>query len=56
MRSFKPAKIIKESMKEIVCIDFSDDGTLLYVADGNTLNAYLTRTGQNYRKLFLKNH
>ena len=56
MRSLKPAKIIKENMKEIVSVDFSDDGSLLYVADSTTLNVYNTRTGQTFKKLFMKNH
>lgn len=56
IKSFKPAKIIKENMKEIVSVDFSDDGSSLYVADSSTLNVYDTRTGQNFKKLFMKNH
>ncbi len=43
-------------MKEIVAVDFSDDGSLLYVADCTTLNVYNTRTGQIFKKLFMKNH
>ena len=56
MKSLRPAKIIKQNMKQIVAVDFSDDGSLLYVADANTLNAYNTRTGQSFKKLFMKNH
>jgi hypothetical protein len=37
-------------------MDFSDDGQILYVADAQTLNVYLTSNGQSYRKLFLKIH
>jgi len=37
-------------------MDFSDDGQILYVADSQTLNVYLTGSGQCYRKLFLKIH
>lgn len=53
---FKPAKIIKEHTKDIVGMDFSDDGQILYVADAQTLNVYLTGNAQSYRKLFLKIH
>lgn len=37
-------------------MDFSDDGQILYVADAQTLNVYLTVNGQSYRKLSLKIH
>lgn len=37
-------------------MDFSDDGQILYVADCQTLNVYLTSTAQSYRKLFMKIH
>jgi COMPASS component SWD2 len=56
MQKLKPAKIIKDHSKDIVGIDFSNDGQLLYTADNTMLNIYATRTGQNYRKLYLKNH
>ena len=56
MRNLKPAKIIKQNMKELVAVDFSDDGSLLYVADCSTLNVYNTRTGGIFKKLFMKNH
>lgn len=52
----KPAKIIKEHSKDIVGIDFSTDGQLLYVADCQTLNVFSTKSGQNYRKLNMKIH
>lgn len=52
----KPAKIIKEHTKDIVGLDFSDDGEILYVADSQTLNVFLTSTAQSYRKLFMKIH
>ncbi len=39
-----------------MAVDFSDDGSLVYVADATTLNAYNTRTGQTFKKLFMKNH
>ena len=56
MGKFKAAKIIKEHTKEIVGIDFSNDGQLLYIADHQTLNVILTSNGQSYRKLYMKNH
>ena len=52
----KPAKIIKEHVKDIVGIDFSDDGQILYIADSQTLNIFITKTGQNYSKLYMKIH
>ena len=52
----KPAKIIKEHTKDIVGLDFSDDGQILYVADSQTLNVFLTSSAQSYRKLFMKIH
>jgi hypothetical protein len=56
MQKMKPAKIIKDHPKDIVGIDFSNNGALLYTADSTMLNIYSTRNAQNYRKLFLKNH
>jgi COMPASS component SWD2 len=56
LERLKPAKIIKEHTKDIVGMDFSDDGQILYVADAQTLNVYLTVNGQSYRKLSLKIH
>lgn len=56
LERLKPAKIIKEHSKDIVGMDFSDDGQILYVADAMTLNVYLTGNAQSYRKLFLKIH
>ncbi len=56
LERLKPAKIIKEHTKDIVGMDFSDDGQILYVADSQTLNVYLTGSGQSYRKLSLKIH
>jgi sugar lactone lactonase YvrE len=52
----KAAKIIKDHTKDIVGMDFSDDGQILYVADSQTLNVYITATAQSYRRLFMKNH
>lgn len=52
----KPAKIIKEHTKDIVGLEFSNDGEILYVADSQTLNVFLTSNAQCYRKLFMKTH
>ena len=56
LERMKPAKIIKDHTKDIVGMDFSDDGQILYVADSQTLNVYITATAQSYRRLFMKNH
>jgi COMPASS component SWD2 len=56
MEKMKPAKIIKEHTKDIVGLEFSNDGEILYVADSQTLNVYLTANAQCYRKLFMKTH
>jgi hypothetical protein len=37
-------------------MDFSDDGQILYVADSQTLNVFLTGNAQSYRKLYMKIH
>lgn len=56
LEKLKPAKIIKEHSKDIVGMDFSDDGQILYVADSQTLNVFLTSNAQSYRKLYMKIH
>lgn len=56
MEKFKPAKIIKDHTKDIVGLEFSNDGEILYVADSQTLNVFLTANAQSYRKLFMKTH
>lgn len=56
MEKLKPAKIIKDHTKDIVGLDFSNDGEILYVADSQTLNVFLTANAQSYRKLFMKTH
>ena len=53
-KKFKASKIIKEHQKDIVGLDFSNDGMLLYSADANTLNVFSTQEGKLYRKLFMK--
>ena len=55
-KKFKASKIIKEHQKDIVGLDFSNDGVLLYSADSNTLNVFSTQEGKLYRKLFMKTH
>lgn len=42
-KKFKAAKIIKDHQKDIVGLDFSDDGQILYSADSTTLIAYHTQ-------------
>lgn len=56
LERMKAAKIIKDHTKDIVGMDFSDDGQILYVADSQTLNVYITATAQSYRRLFMKHH
>lgn len=56
LQRFKPAKIIKDHSKDIVGMDFSNDGEVLYVADSQTLNIFSTSSGTIYRKLFMKIH
>jgi COMPASS component SWD2 len=48
--------VIKEHNKDIVGLDFSNDGTFLYSADSTTLNIFETRQGKMIRKLFMKTH
>lgn len=55
-RKFKSAKIVKDHQKEIVGLDFSDDGAFLYSADNTTLVVYNTQDGKLYRKLYMKVH
>lgn len=55
-RKFKAAKIVKDHQKEIVGLDFSDDGQFLYSADVSTLIVYNTIDGKLFRKLYMKNH
>lgn len=47
---------MKDHQKEIVGLDFSDDGEFLYSADACTLLAYNTVDGKLFRKLYMKNH
>lgn len=56
IRKFKSAKIVKDHQKDIVGLDFSDDGELLYSADATTLIVYNTQDGKLFRKLYMKNH
>lgn len=56
IEKLKPAKIIKDHTKDIVGLEFSNDGEILYVADSQTLNVFLTANAQSYRKLFMKTH
>jgi WD40 repeat protein len=55
-RKFKSAKIIKDHQKDIVGLDFSDDGEFIYSADSTTLIVYNTQDGKQFRKLYMKNH
>lgn len=55
-RKFKSAKIVKDHQKDIVGLDFSDDGELIYSADSTTLIVYNTQEGKLFRKLYMKNH
>lgn len=55
-RKFRAGKVIKEHNKDIVGMDFSNDGTLLYSADSMTLNVFETHKGKLNKKLFMKNH
>ena len=40
LSTFKAATVSKEHGKDIVGLDFSDDGSLLYSADSSTLNVF----------------
>ena len=55
-KTFQAGKVIKEHNKDIVGMDFSNDGTLLYSADATTLNIFDTHKGKINKKLFMKNH
>lgn len=55
-KNFKASKIIKEHQRDIVGLDFSNDGMLMYSADSTTLNVFQTQEGKLYRKLYMKNH
>jgi len=55
-RKFKAGKIVKDHQKDIVGLDFSDDGEFLYSADSTTLIVYNVQDGKQFRKLFMKNH
>ena len=56
IEKLKPARIIKDHSKDIVGIDFSNDGDILYIADSQTLNVVSTSNAQTYRRLHMKVH
>lgn len=56
LSQMRPAKIIKDHAKDIVGLDYSNDGEMLYVADAHTLSVYSTKTGQLFKRLFMKLH
>ena len=55
-KSFRPAKVFKEHSKDIVGLDFSNDGSLMYSADSTSLNVFETQEGNIYRRLYMKTH
>ena len=54
LKSMASARISKEHSKDVICLEFSMDGTRLYSCDETMINIYETHSAKKIKTIFLK--